>query len=140
MNLQEAYATATMGLDLGKVEVDARLPSVEVNVDPMFPKVIYNLIGNSIKHGRKVTRISISCAEIPEGLMIVYEDDGVGIPLPEKEGLFDRGSKASGQSHGLFLSAEILKITGILIEETGEPGKGARFKITVPRDRFRVDG
>jgi len=32
---------------------------------------------------------------------------------------------------------EILDITGITIHETGEPGKGARFEMTVPKGAWR---
>jgi signal transduction histidine kinase len=39
---------------------------------------------------------------------------------------------------GLFLAKEILSITGLTIEETGVPGKGARFEIHVPLECFRV--
>jgi signal transduction histidine kinase len=38
---------------------------------------------------------------------------------------------------GLFLSREILAITGITITENGTPGKGARFEITVPEGMYR---
>jgi hypothetical protein len=38
---------------------------------------------------------------------------------------------------GLFLSREILSITGITIRETGEPGNGARFEMTVPKGMYR---
>jgi signal transduction histidine kinase len=38
---------------------------------------------------------------------------------------------------GLYLSREILAITGITIRETGEPGKGARFEIVVPKGAYR---
>jgi hypothetical protein len=38
---------------------------------------------------------------------------------------------------GLFLSREILAITGISITETGEPGSGARFEIRVPEGESR---
>ena len=38
---------------------------------------------------------------------------------------------------GLFLAREILDITGIGIRETGEPGKGARFEIMVPKGTWR---
>jgi signal transduction histidine kinase len=41
---------------------------------------------------------------------------------------------------GLFLSREILSITGITIKETGEPGKGARFEMTVPKGACRITG
>ena len=39
---------------------------------------------------------------------------------------------------GIFLSREILLITGIPLREAGEPGKGARFKMTVPKGNFRT--
>lgn len=38
---------------------------------------------------------------------------------------------------GLFLSREILSITGITLTEAGDPGKGARFEITVPDGIYR---
>jgi signal transduction histidine kinase len=37
----------------------------------------------------------------------------------------------------LFLSREILAITGITITGNGVPGKGARFEITVPKGMYR---
>jgi len=40
---------------------------------------------------------------------------------------------------GLFLSREILLITGITILETGQPGKGARFEMTVPNGMWRIE-
>jgi len=66
----------------------------------------------------------------------VCEDDGTGIPPGEKEKIFERGyGKNTGM--GLFLSREILAITGISITGNGEPGKGARFEIRVPPGKFR---
>jgi len=40
---------------------------------------------------------------------------------------------------GLFLSQEILAISGITINENGEAGKGARFEIKVPYDKWCRD-
>ena len=51
---------------------------------------------------------------------IVSQDDGVGISADMKMGLFARGS-GKGHGYGLFLSHEILSITGITITEPGEP-------------------
>ncbi len=39
---------------------------------------------------------------------------------------------------GLFLSREILGITDISICEKGEYGKGARFKISVSDEAFKI--
>ena len=64
------------------------------------------------------------------------EDDGVGISDENKEKIFDRGfGKNTGL--GLFLSREILSLTGITIHETGEPGKGVRFEIKLPNGAYR---
>jgi len=69
-------------------------------------------------------------------LKITYQDDGEGIHSSDKDKLFTRGyGKNTGL--GLFLSREILSITGITICENGEPGKGARFEITVPNGVWR---
>ena len=71
--------------------------------------------------------------------VVVCEDDGEGVPATEKEKIFERGfGKNTGL--GLALSREILSITGITIRETGEPGKGARFEMTVPKGTWRMKG
>jgi signal transduction histidine kinase len=50
--------------------------------------------------------------------------------------VFERGfGKNTGL--GLFLSSEILSITGISISETGVPARGAQFEIAVPEGGFR---
>ena len=41
-------------------------------------------------------------------------------------------------SFGLYPMREMLPITGITIKETGEPGKGARFEMTVPKGIWRL--
>jgi signal transduction histidine kinase len=70
------------------------------------------------------------------GLVISVADNGVGVPLEDKPHVFERGfGKNTGL--GLFLSREILSITGISISETGVPGKGATFEIAVPERAFR---
>ena len=71
------------------------------------------------------------------GEVIICEDDGAGVPADEKEKIFSYGfGKNTGL--GLFLSREILNITGISIKETGELHKGARFEITCPQTTIRT--
>jgi PAS domain S-box-containing protein len=111
----------------------------EIFADPMLEKVFANLFDNAIRHGEHVTRIKVACAPADEGYMITVEDNGVGIPLDEKQKIFVKGfGKHTG--FGLFLVREILAITGISIHETGRHGHGARFEILVPRNGFRVTG
>jgi signal transduction histidine kinase len=99
--------------------------------------VFYNLIDNALRYGgQKMTMIRISSEESEKGLVISVEDDGIGIPVEDKKHLFSRGF-GHHTGLGLFLSREILSITGITISETGEPGSEARFEITVPKGAYR---
>jgi len=121
-----------------QVQIINNLPhGTEVFACPMLEKVFYNLIDNAIRHGGKVTTVRFSSEEKAGDLIVLCEDDGVGIPLAEKEKIFERGvGKNTG--FGLFLTREILSITGITIKETGEPGKGARFEMTMSRGNYRI--
>jgi PAS domain S-box-containing protein len=111
--------------------------TTELFADPLIARVFYNLIDNAIRYGGKITWIRFFAEERDGNLVVVCEDDGDGIADDEKERIFDRGyGKNTGL--GLALSREILDITGITIRETGKPGSGARFEITVPLEQCRV--
>jgi CheY-like chemotaxis protein len=112
------------------------LRGLEIYTDPVIARVFYNLIHNAIRHGGNVTRITFSCREDPAGLLLVCEDDGEGIPSDEKSRLFDRVVGGAGK-FGLFFVREFLTLSGMTIKETGIPGKGARFEITVPVGMYR---
>ena len=118
------------------VQFSTTCGEMEVFADPMLQKVFFNLFDNSLRHGGHVHQILVSCREGEGGLKILWEDDGIGIPDDEKERVFERGyGKNTGL--GLFLVREILGITGITIRETGTPGKGAIFEISIPRGVYR---
>lgn len=109
---------------------------VEVFSDPMLEKVFFNLLDNSIRHGERVTEIRVSFHTSDKNLVVVWEDNGIGVETSEKEQIFERGfGKNTGL--GLFLVREILSLTGITITENGEPGTGARFEIKVPNAGYR---
>jgi PAS domain S-box-containing protein len=121
------------------VDVQVAVSDIEIFADPLIVKVFFNLMENSLRHGERVTAMSFSLRETDDGLVIVYQDNGVGITDDDKQKLFRKGfGKHTGL--GLFLSREILAITGISIVENGEPGKGVRFEITVPKGAWRKTG
>ncbi|WP_292519637.1 PAS domain S-box protein [Methanoculleus sp.] len=118
--------------------VDDEAGDLTVYADPMLATVFSNLMDNTVRHGESATRVRVWYRpEENGGLTLVWEDNGAGIPAEEKERIFYRGvGKNTGL--GLFLIREILGITGISITETGEPGKGARFELLVPRGGYRI--
>ncbi|MEI6293825.1 MAG: PAS domain S-box protein [Methanomicrobiales archaeon] len=131
---------ATKDAPLGNITVKNDIPDgAEVFADPLIVRVCYNLMDNAVRYGGTITTIRFSALERGSDHVIVCEDDGVGIPVEEKEKIFERGyGKNTGM--GLFLAREILDITGITIRETGEQGKGARFEMVVPKGAYRVVG
>lgn len=110
--------------------------NIEIYADPLIEKVFSNLIENSVRYGDKLSVITLRFEEQNEIKKIIFEDNGIGIPPREKEMIFQYGyGRNTGQ--GLFLSREILAITGISIIETGMYEKGARFEILCPDGTIR---
>lgn len=125
-------------LSAPKVVMSPELSHLSLYADPLLSKVFYNLMDNSEKHGGKVTRINVSTMLGKEELRLVWDDDGNGVPADRKAAIFERDPRKT-RVHGLFLIREILQITGIRIEETGIPGKGARFEMVVPSSAYRFE-
>jgi PAS domain S-box-containing protein len=119
------------------VTLDA-LDGIEVYADPLLEKVFYNIFDNSMRHGGDaITMIRFSSSLDGTGLLLICEDNGLGVAVDDKEMIFERGfGKNTG--FGLFLVREILAISGLTIRETGAPGKGARFEIFVPEGAWRT--
>jgi PAS domain S-box-containing protein len=136
-NVWGTIINAKGALPIGTVSVTGDRTDLEVFADPLFEKIFYNLIDNSLKYaGDQLRTIRIDSREEGDTLVITYEDDGRGIGNEDRAHLFERGfGKHTG--FGLFLSREILSITGITITENGTTGKGAQFTIQVPKGMYR---
>jgi PAS domain S-box-containing protein len=128
---------ATRQVHPGNILIKNDVPSgTEIFADPLIVKVFYNLLDNAIRYGGKITTIRFLSEDRDGKKILVCEDDGTGIPLADKKKIFERGfGKNTGL--GLFLAREILSITGITIQETGEPGKGAWFEMILPEGTYR---
>jgi PAS domain S-box-containing protein len=136
-NVSGVLESAQKLLGPGKVAVDNEVDGLAVYADPMFEKVLYCLLENAVRHGDTITRIRICGSPVPTGYLLAVEDDGVGIPKEKKEKIFNKNVEKAGGGLGLFLTREILSITGITIEETGTPGSGARFEMSIPPGKFQ---
>jgi signal transduction histidine kinase len=107
---------------------------LEVMADSLLKQLFYNFLDNSLKHGEKVTQIRLHYTNEGDELKMFYEDDGVGILEANKSKLFDSGfTTGNGSGLGLYLIKKMMDVYGWEIEENGEPGKGAKFTITIPK-------
>jgi PAS domain S-box-containing protein len=135
-NVQDCFNKAKQNLIPPSVPYTINLESIFIFADPLFEKVVYTLIDNTLRHSENFSQIRLYY-QITENdnLLLLYEDDGIGISSQDKENIFNRGfGKNTG--FGLFLAREILSITGLSIRECGEVGKGVSFEIFVPKGKY----
>jgi len=124
---------ASLFSDLKDVKVSNECRGLKVLADSLLIRLFYNLMDNSLKYGEKITQIRVHYEKSGEGqLKLVYQDDGNGISVAEKPSLFKEGY-GKGTGYGLYLIKKMMEVYGWTIRETGEPGRGAQFTITVPR-------
>ncbi|WP_321507520.1 PAS domain S-box protein [uncultured Methanoregula sp.] len=137
-NVNASISRAIASLPMRNLQVVVDFTDLEVLADPLLEKVFYNLADNALRYGgKKLTTLHFSSQESNRGMIIVYENDGVGISRNVKGHLFERGvGKHTGL--GLNLVREITGITGITISEAGKCRKGVRFEIVVPAGAWRV--
>lgn len=135
--LEDVTGNALSLVRLSHIRFFSDIRGVDVLADRSFCRVFQTLLENSVVHGKKVTSIRVTAQETTEGLSIIYEDDGTGIPDSEKATLFEWGH-GPHRAHSLFLSRQVLAANGMSIRETGVFNRGARFEILVPPGRYRV--
>ncbi len=136
---QDVRQTFYLGISHMKLLTISRQVNVDnlaIYADPLLESVFFTLAENVVIHGRNATKITLTYQKVPDGILLVFEDDGAGIPYERKANIFDRKYEDK-RGMGLFLTREILGITGITIRETGTPGKGARFEIHMPEEVHR---
>ena len=138
-NVLDVMLFAVSHLELGSITRDFRLEGLEIYADSLLELVFVTLVENTILHAKGATLIRAGYTLSGDDAVIFVEDNGPGIPKDQKEEIFSKGAGAGG-SAGLFLSCEILSITGITIRENGISGKGARFEMRVPKGSYRFSG
>ena len=139
VNIPNVLRRVLSMVDKGEVSISSDVGDLELFCDPVIEKVFSHLIDHSLSRSSRVSRIQITCRESPAGLVLIYEDNGTGIPAEEKASIFVRDvAKTSG--FGLYFIHDILELSEMDISETGEPGIGTRFEITVPHGAYRFTG
>jgi two-component system, OmpR family, sensor histidine kinase PrrB len=98
--------------------------------------VIDNAITNAIKHGG-ATEIRLSADSSGEGVEIVVDDNGAGIPEEERSAVFERFSRGStasrsGSGLGLALVAQQAELHGGSAAMEFSPMGGARLVLRLP--------
>lgn len=109
--------------------------------DFYFNSVIANLLENAAKYSSPNSCIEINLAKQGSEVVLQFSDEGVGIPIDEREKVFDayyrleneevRNTKGTGL--GLFLVGKIIRLHGGTIKvKDNQSGVGSCFEIKLP--------
>lgn len=134
-SVREMHPDALITLDLPPLPALAADRSI-------IESVISNLLGNAIKYSNGPARIDVSCQLAPAGIEITIRDEGIGIPLAERDtvfGEFVRGSNVGnreGTGLGLAIVRNAIEALGGTIELLPDCRVGAAFRIILPRKIF----
>ena len=123
---------ATLFSDLNGAKLVNKCHGLTVLADSLLRQLFYNLINDSLKHGKKVSQIKVHYKMEKDHLKLIYEDNGVGVAEAEKELIFKEGY-GKGTGYGLHLIKKICEAYGWIIQEMGKTGRGAKFVMTIPK-------
>ncbi len=109
--------------------------------DPeQLERMVRNVVDNAVRHAREHVYLLVD-RSVPQTVGIVVGDDGPGVPVEDRERVFDRfvrldvsrgrGSGTSGL--GLALAKEIARAHGGDITIGDAPAGGALVRISLPR-------
>lgn len=115
------------------------MPKIKVDIEK-FQIVIQNLIDNAISYTPEGGRVTISLKPAKLYLEVAIQDTGVGIPLAQRERIFEKFFRADnaakiqpeGSGIGLFIAKNIIEKHGGKIWFEAEEGKGTTFYFTIP--------
>ncbi len=124
------------------LDFPAKFPSIQGD-EVRLRQVLDNLISNAIKYSPKGGEVRISGTFDDQRITVAVRDQGVGLPPDEQERVFERfyrvddalSRKTQGTGLGLYLARAVVEAHGGSISVESQPGKGATFRFTLPRDR-----
>lgn len=123
---------------------------VMVEADPdKIHQVLLNLAGNALKFTPEKGEISIQVVLEKERVSVLVVDNGPGITRADQKKLFQKFSRLensfsevaqnSGTGLGLYISKQIIEMSGGKIWVNSEKGKGSTFGFTLPYSTFQVE-
>ena len=114
---------------------------LEIDADPRrLGQAITNLVLNAVKFSESGTRILVrGAADGSERALIEVEDQGIGIPEDEIDGIFGTfqqgkaGKQFGGSGLGLMIARRLVELHDGTLSVRSEVGVGTRFTLTLPR-------
>ena len=141
--VDEVRQTAPAGQEIAW---DAPAEPCWVQLDPKMTRaVVQNLVANAVKYSPRRTPVAVALAAGEAELELTVADAGIGIPPADLEKVFGSFHRARnvgnipGTGLGLAIVKRCVTQLGGAIAVESEAGRGARFRVRLPR-RFAADG
>ncbi|WP_114520027.1 HAMP domain-containing sensor histidine kinase [Altererythrobacter sp. ZODW24] len=100
-------------------------------------QVLLNLVGNAINYSPEGSQIWLRMEEVGAKVTITVADQGQGLSREQQARVFEKFERLGrggdgGSGLGLYISRKLARAMGGDLVVESEPGKGARFTLTLP--------
>jgi signal transduction histidine kinase len=117
------------------VRIDDRMPPVNADTKAIA-EALYNIFDNAVKYSPKGTTITVRVTQQNEMARFAIEDEGKGIPIREREKIFEKFHRINPSSKGFGLGLAIVRAiieahSGKIWVESGTIGSNFIFELPV---------
>jgi signal transduction histidine kinase len=126
--------------EVGERPLEVEVEPMVADVDPTkVERILENLLVNAVRHTQEGTPIWLRVSGDAEGVLLVVEDAGPGVPAKDREAIFqpfrqgsDAPAHAPGTGIGLSVVAQFAELHGGRAWVEERDGGGASFRVLLP--------
>lgn len=116
-------------------------PAVITGSPALCDEILYNLCENAIKYNKENGSVTVTVHDLREGVELMVEDTGIGIPYEYKDRVFERffrvdkshSQTVDGTGLGLSIVKHAVARMGGTIEVDSVEGAGTKMIVRFPR-------
>jgi len=134
--VSDVVSTAEVTDDGRRFVADVDAAQVAAQADPdKLRQVLEQLVSNAVKYSPVGGTVTVSARRRRDAVEVAVADEGVGIPVSERERIFTKFYKAGGAQGtglGLFIAQGLVREMGGRISVDSQEGRGSRFAFELP--------
>ncbi|MET0120127.1 MAG: sensor histidine kinase, partial [Candidatus Thiodiazotropha sp. 6PLUC9] len=140
INILSSIAALAIDKD---IEISFDGPSEPVMVSGYSPAIqilLRNLIDNAIRYTPNKGEVSVKLTQLDDGVKVIVEDTGPGIPQEQQEGIYQRFRRGEdinntqGSGLGLAIVKRIIELHSATIEMQNRKESGLRISVLFPKN------
>ncbi|MEN8149185.1 MAG: ATP-binding protein [Planctomycetota bacterium] len=114
-------------------DIEDELPAVLLAEEPL-KQIVVNLVMNAVQASKRGAEVRVRASAVDDGVEMVVEDDGPGIPPADRERVFEPffTTREAGTGLGLSVVRKIVEGHGGLIEIDAGENRGTVVRTRLP--------